>query len=596
MFLIFIILSITLRISEGADNCQLTTFPFFVMELLVDEELPVGSKVSSVNILGKENLEVLTSIEDTRYFHYDGETRIISIKSRIDSESVGKKITTRIWCQKIGENLDNSSITVYVNVRDINDNAPEILQSSRNVTINEFTPPKSEVFQLLSRDADSLTTKIIYSIIDGKHSEKFYLASNSAILTTDPMKVFLSKELDYESVSLIKLVVNVKDVENPQLNSTAIIDINIEDADDENPLFTSNFYTGKIKKNADVGTVVKVFPNRIFSWDPDVSFGNNIIYGILQHKADGDKDLFEINPTSGLVTIKRKSPVIYENNLFVLLITATQENNANRTTNAMLRIELESDPIYLHANYSSRIFENSPPNTFVLNVAAFTQNGTSKRVLYTLEGNQNSENFKVIRTNGDIFTKKILDYEEAQMYNFTVIAQADNFTSTAKVIIEVMDINDNNPTFTKNNYQFQAARENGSVIGHVTATDADVHYNLDFKLMNDLNIFKIEKVNETAAALYLLAEETVITPNKYMLHLIVDDGGNPPRQGSSVAIVEFPRLVIEENDCVSSTPIAIIIALSILCGVLLIIVIILLVCCIRLRLRKKESDEYYAYC
>lgn len=64
----------------------------------------------------------------------------------------------------------------------------------------------------------------------------------------------------------------------------------------------------------------------------------------------------------------------------------------------MLKIQIESDPILLLRNYIGKVIENSPPGTFVLNVAAFTNNGTSKNIVYAIEENQSSENFKVIRT------------------------------------------------------------------------------------------------------------------------------------------------------------------------------------------------------
>lgn len=76
-------------------------------------------------------------------------------------------------------------------------------------------------------------------------------------------------------------MINVKDIDNPQLNSTATININVEDADDENPLFSSNYYIGSVKKDSDIGTSIKIKNKEIFAWDPDVSFNNTIIYGIL---------------------------------------------------------------------------------------------------------------------------------------------------------------------------------------------------------------------------------------------------------------------------------------------------------------------------
>lgn len=59
-----------------------------------------------MEIEGKENEEVLTTIHKNPFLNYDPIGRSLSIKNRIDSETVGKKISTKIFCYKMGENIN----------------------------------------------------------------------------------------------------------------------------------------------------------------------------------------------------------------------------------------------------------------------------------------------------------------------------------------------------------------------------------------------------------------------------------------------------------------------------------------------------------
>lgn len=91
---------------------------------------------------------------------------------------------------------------------------------------------------------------------------------------------------------------------------------------------------------------------------------------------------------------------------------------------------------------------------------------------------KSSNPFGIYPNSGLIYLKEKLDRETKDKYEVTVGA-TDNGTpadtATAKVIITVMDANDNDPKFNKDSYDF-SVEENlavGAFVGKISAVDAD---------------------------------------------------------------------------------------------------------------------------
>lgn len=93
-----------------------------------------------------------------------------------------------------------------------------------------------------------------------------------------------------------------------------------------------------------------------------------------------------------------------------------------------------------------------------------------------------SELFGIFPNSGWIYLRGILDREAREQYDITVLA-SDNgtpsATATTHVIVNVLDANDNDPTFSRDSYEFSVEEnvKRGAVIGQLSATDADLGVN-----------------------------------------------------------------------------------------------------------------------
>ncbi|XP_050714128.1 protocadherin gamma-B6-like [Eriocheir sinensis] len=114
-------------------------------------------------------------------------------------------------------------------------------------------------------------------------------------------------------------------------------------------------------------------------------------------------------------------------------------------------------PVFAREQYEEAVNEEAPPQTPVVRVAASdTDQGINGRVLFRIEAGIEDEKFSINPRTGLISTADWLDHELTAYYTLTVAAvdQASNALrkqSSAKVIIRILDANDNAPQFNTPN-------------------------------------------------------------------------------------------------------------------------------------------------
>lgn len=109
--------------------------------------------------------------------------------------------------------------------------------------------------------------------------------------------------------------------------------------------------------------------------------------------------------------------------------------------------------------------------------------------------------FTITSNDGFVILKQILDYEYAHEYYFSVIVRDSGIPSlsaTARVIINVVNINDNAPYFSKPLYNARLSEDapKGHTVAKVSAMDLDDLDTLRYAIMGEYykqNVFEIEK-------------------------------------------------------------------------------------------------------
>ena len=118
--------------------------------------------------------------------------------------------------------------------------------------------------------------------------------------------------------------------------------------------------------------------------------------------------------------------------------------------------------------------EEQPVNTVLTTLQAYDEDSTIGE--YDISPN---DYFDVNKTSGVITLKKRLDYESMKEVKFVATVSdtgVPSLTSTADVIVDVINLNDNEPQFTQSEYYFNITENSpvGTVAGKVEAFDKDL--------------------------------------------------------------------------------------------------------------------------
>ena len=129
--------------------------------------------------------------------------------------------------------------------------------------------------------------------------------------------------LDREAQSEYHLVAIAYDQGTPSLRTSAEINVQVTDTNDNPPRFPERDYYVEIKENRSPGEQVV----KLVATDPDSGYYAHIQYTIVR----GDQDFFEINPDTGLITSLEMFD--YEQrNMYEVIVHATNVPFFDETT------------------------------------------------------------------------------------------------------------------------------------------------------------------------------------------------------------------------------------------------------------------------
>ncbi|KAM9307713.1 cadherin-19-like [Gastrophryne carolinensis] len=179
----------------------------------------------------------------------------------------------------------------------------------------------------------------------------------------------------------------------------------------------------------------------------------------------------------------------------------------------------DNEPKFINRPYIAVVPEMSPIGTSVIQVTAVDRDdptqGNNAKVVYSIHPSQ--PQFSIEIKSGIIRVSSQIDRETKDTYHVVVLAQdmfgsSGALSSTATVIINVSDINDNAPKFQQKTYDMSIIESAsvGEFIGAVLAYDIDVGKNAEMTYFieekGDFSMFNIMTDNIT--------QEGIITLNK----------------------------------------------------------------------------------
>ncbi|KAG5892988.1 hypothetical protein JTB14_031839 [Gonioctena quinquepunctata] len=544
---------VTVEVTDTNDNPP--SFMETAYSFDIPENAPRGSRVGQIKAtdpdLGVNAQLTYAVISDwaNDVFSLNPQTGVFTLTSKLDYEEVQHYILV-VQAQDAGHPALSSTLTVYCNVLDLNDNAPLFDPMSYSNEIFENVTIGTPVVTVSATDLDSgKNREILYSITSGDENSDFKIFQNGTISTNN--------QLDRETQGIYNLVVTATDqavIPNKRLSSTVQVTIILKDVNDMSPEFiTPNDTT--VAENIPVNTVVMA----IKAVDKDEGRNGYIEYSLSNDPVTSG--VFSLGPVDGLLRVAGKIDRETTSN-YTLLVTGRDRGDPPRTTNTKVFVKVldenDNSPVFDPKQYSASVSENASIGASVLQVSATDiDDGLNGRVRYSISSGDTNRDFSIAEDTGVVRVAKNLNYERKSRYELTVRAEdcagdisgAAVRADTAKISISVSDINDNPPTFLDSPYLAYVMENiippNGGYVITVRAYDADtapfnnlVRY---FIKEGDTDIFRINASTGDISLLRALDREI---QDEYILSLVAMDTGSPPLTGTGTV-----RIVVQDvND------------------------------------------------
>uniref|UniRef100_A0A3Q3LUN9 Protocadherin-16 n=1 Tax=Mastacembelus armatus TaxID=205130 RepID=A0A3Q3LUN9_9TELE len=536
-----------LRVSDTND-CH-PVFKKDVYILSISEDAPLGSFL--IQMQARDADEGINS--DIRYsilkssqgslISIDPESGLVTTAAALDRET-----HTEVWFLVVavdgGDPALSSTATVTVLVEDINDNEPMFQQQLYNVSIPEHSAIGSCFLQVVATDADSPDFgTLLYSLSDG-----FDKQDKHPLFQIHPQtgELCVSQDIDRDTGQTVHDIL-IKAEDPGGLSAQTYVHIEIEDLNDNTPVFNPDQYTMSISSHTQPGTEIL----NVIATDQDSGRFGHITYDILP----GDmSSLFTMDQQSGMLTLT--SPLTHLGAASVkLLITAQDGEGVASARPAEVTVNVlrsaQAPAVFQRSRYIFTVSEDAPPGTSVGTVEAVNPADSTESVSYRISSGDPQGLFSVHSKSGHISNIKPLDHE-SQPYALLVLQSYTDTSpvySTTQVNITIADVNDNAPVFPKLSDSITVSQNTppGTVlfIAHAHDYDSGANGKVQYYLKSSRNGTFV--VDPHLGTVTLNQSLQVDHQQKYSLEIVAKDDGELPLSSTLTLTVNVDNTFAEDS-------------------------------------------------
>jgi hypothetical protein len=235
--------------------------------------------------------------------------------------------------------FDNWLCLQQIIINDTNDNAPTFPPPSIvHLSISESLLPDdpSAIFSLpVAVDADSLPNGIVgYRLETFDNSTGYIFRLIVSLNSSEPeVKLALNRPLDRESRDEYQLKLIAYDGGSPVQTGSLLIRVEVEDANDNSPMFQQSTYHVELSESAAVGTRILTAS----ATDPDTGHNGDVRYR-LSARGQG-RDDFRIDDVTGEVTLARRLDCVRQST-YTFGLVAEDQAVSSRSAYSLLTVHV----------------------------------------------------------------------------------------------------------------------------------------------------------------------------------------------------------------------------------------------------------------
>ncbi|XP_064835426.1 protocadherin alpha-2-like [Oncorhynchus masou masou] len=381
----------------------------------------------------------------------------------------------------------------------------------------------------------------MFQIVSGSNKKYFDVNLKTGAL-------YVKEKIDREELCMtsVKCSLNLEIIAQNPLNMYRL-EINVLDMNDNGPSFPINVHTLNITEStfqgeryplpsaddADIGSntvkTYKLSPNEHFSLDVQSGSEQSMSAELILQKA-----------------LDREKQAVIQ-----LLLTAVDGGTPARSGTLQIIVNVidvnDNSPVFSKQLYKVRIVENIPIGTHLIKLNANdVDSGVNGEIVYSLISHRKEKTldaFQMNKVTGEITVKGTIDREENAAFELHVQAKdrsASPRTTHCKVLVEVIDVNDNAPAISVTS-MMNAVREDarsGTAVGLITVSDKDggVNGKVHCKIVDSVP-FKLLSSYKNYYSLVVDGSLDRETTSQYNVTVIATDEGIPPLFSNSVISV-----------------------------------------------------------
>ncbi|KAK2163196.1 hypothetical protein LSH36_84g09039 [Paralvinella palmiformis] len=441
---------VDVEVTDVNDEKPVFSEPWYYFDIA--EDTPLSSVIGQISASDADfgdNADITYSIsshwgrEKFSLHPHDG-TFILT--GELDFEQLEHYVLT-VKAQDGGTPSLSTTVTVYMNVLDVNDNAPVFDPSSYDCQVWENGTIGTSVLTVQATDLDSgKNAQLQYSIISGNSKGQFTINEDSGVISVAAL-------LDRETIPIYILEIQTTDLpDDPgqRHSGIALVRILIQDINDNAPEFTSSSVIS-VMESLPVGSSVFT----VHAVDQDEDRNSYLEY----YLDDAGNRLFQLDRLQG--TLKTRLALDRESiPEYIIQVTAKDQGIPSLSTAMSMTVKVadanDHSPMFSPKSYSKELTEDISLGTIILQVTATDDDdGLNAEIRYTIVEGDDNHDFYLDSHVGELSVQQRLDYESEKTYHLVVIAQdlGDVARSdTAMITITIRDINDCAPMFLDSPY------------------------------------------------------------------------------------------------------------------------------------------------
>ncbi|XP_038867626.1 protocadherin gamma-A11-like [Salvelinus namaycush] len=333
-------------------------------------------------------------------------------------------------------------------------------------------------------------------------------------------------------------------LENPlELHS---ISLHVQDINDNSPQFKDEVIKIEMSESADKGA------RFLLDQAHDADVGQNAVQRYTLQK--NDNFLLTVDSHTVELVLEKELDREQSNEIKVLL-TAVDGGSPQRSGTVVIHVTVldanDNAPVFSQAVYKASLPENSPLDTVVVTVSATdADDGVNGEVTYDFAhvSEEDDKLFSIDRKTGEIRVIGTIDFEEMSYFELRIKAKDGlGLASYVKVIIDITDVNDNNPSIYIQSLT-NPIPENaspGTEVGIINVQDRDSENNRQVRCSIQQNLpFKLVPSIKNYYSLVTTGELDRELVSDYNITITATDEGSPPLSSSK----SVPLSVADVND------------------------------------------------